>query len=62
MSQRRPVIRIVTALATTIVLSFIALQYTSADIGSFIPTWRMIGHDVANKVVPFGRFRPNTVA
>ena len=48
MSQRRLVIRIVTALATTIVLSFIALQHTSADIGRFIPTWRMIGHDVAN--------------
>jgi polyvinyl alcohol dehydrogenase (cytochrome) len=48
MSQRRPVIRIVTALATTTVLSFIALQHSRADIGGFIPTWRMIGHDVAN--------------
>ena len=48
MSQPRRVIRIVSALATTIVLSFIALQQTNADIGRFIPTWRMIGHDITN--------------
>ncbi|HVQ15451.1 MAG TPA: PQQ-binding-like beta-propeller repeat protein, partial [Vicinamibacterales bacterium] len=48
MSQRRPAIWIVTALAATIVLSFISLQQTSADISGFIPTWRMIGHDSAN--------------
>src|SRR5262245_54092357 len=48
MSQRRPMIRIVIAVAMTIVLSFIALQHAGADFGHFIPTWRMIGHDVTN--------------
>ena len=48
MSPPRTVTRIVSALATTIVLSFIALQQTNADIGRFIPTWRMIGHDITN--------------
>ena len=56
MSYRRPVIRIVTALATTIALAFIALQHTSADVGRFIPTWPMIGHDIANtRNQPFER-------
>jgi polyvinyl alcohol dehydrogenase (cytochrome) len=56
MSYRRPVIRIVTALVTTIALAFIALQHTSADVGRFIPTWPMIGHDIANtRNQPFER-------
>jgi len=62
MSQRRLIVRIVSALATTIVLSFIALPHTSADFGGFIPTWRMNGHDVANtRSQPFegGIFRRN---
>jgi len=56
MSQRRPFIQAVTAVATTVVLAFFALQHTNADIGRFVPTWRMIGQDIANsRSQPFER-------
>src|SRR5262245_31291344 len=48
MSHRRPVVRLLVALTTTLALTLVAREYISADVENGHPVWHMNGHDVAN--------------